>query len=291
MATIRLGGPDTVSIRFLQNWPGGMFISPLVDNSDQSIHQFLVERFFANGSLLFGPESSVLSDFRDICGGLLDSETDQIVYAVVQYFVQRIRNFCHIESIAMAEILQARVPPADQLTPTTCIGHAGRTVNVMDASKRIRWMKTLTAEDYGILAYAVDFGFPPFDILCSCSIEGIIPGVDYDVEEPKRRPIVTRTKWDRVSHINQILSKSSPAEMSEDKFSELLEFMLQVSDELSANPDPQSKLERRIGEALEARGIAGEAIAHLEKALSIRPKVGVKKLLSELRSRQSFSQK
>jgi hypothetical protein len=286
MATIRLGGPDTGSIRFLQNWPGGMFISPLVDNSDQRIHQFLVERFFANGSLLFGTESSVLNDFRDVCGGSLDGETNQVVYAIAQYFVQRIHNFRHVESIAMAEIIQARVPPADYLTPTTCIGHAGRMVNVIDASKRIRWMKTLTAEDYGILAYAVDFGFPPFDILCSCRIEGIIPGVDYDVEEPKRRPTVTRTKWDRLNHIHQIFSKRSPPEMSEEKFSELLEFMLRVSDELSANPDPQSKLERLIGEALAARGISDEAIAHLEKALSIRPKVGVKKLLSELKSRR-----
>ena len=144
-------------------------------------------------------------------------------------------------------------------------------------------MKTLTPEEHGILAYGMDFGFPPFDLNCACDLEGIITGVNFDIAEPKRR-IVTRTKWDRLNHIHYILSKGSPSEMSEGKFNDLMELMLRVSGELSENPDPRSKLERRIAEVLIERNRNMEAIGHLEKALSLKPKVGVKKLLERMKS-------
>lgn len=281
---IQLGGPDRVSIAFLQNWPGGMFVSHLVDNSNTRIQQFLVERYFDDGAALFGRESfGEINDFRSVCGSLHDV-SDEVISAILQYFVNRVRNYSHIENIALAEITRGQVDSVDEYTPTTCLGHGGRKVNVFDAALRIRWMKTLDSVEYGVLAYGVDFGFPPFDILCSCRMFGVISGTDYEPYEALSRRRVTRTKWDRLNHIDFILRKTSPSDMSEEKFSDLFELMLQVSEELVENPDPQSKLERRTGEALAARGRKEEAILHLEKALRIRPKVGVKKLLIDLKA-------
>ncbi|MGQ0542646.1 MAG: tetratricopeptide repeat protein [Blastocatellia bacterium] len=280
---IRLGGPDNASNRFLADWPYGIFISPLVENRDKRLHEFLRINNFENGpSLFLGESDSDIQAFRDLTGHNLDGVSNTVIHHIFIHWFKRVRNYGRIEFFASAEIFEARIEPADHRTIISCIGHAGRRVNVIDAAARIGWMKGLTPEEYGVLAYGVDFGFPPFDLECRCEMEGIIPGVDFS--EPLRRPVVTRTKWDRLEHIAYICSKTPIDEMSEEKFIDLLELMLRVSAELSENPDPQSRLERRIGEAFAARGRKAEAIRHLEKALSIRPKVGCKKLLQKLRS-------
>ncbi|MCY7375844.1 MAG: tetratricopeptide repeat protein, partial [Pyrinomonadaceae bacterium] len=75
------------------------------------------------------------------------------------------------------------------------------------------------------------------------------------------------------------------AQMPQSEFEELLNQMLKASDMLPNNPYPRANLERQIGEILLAKGRNEEAIKHLDKAMSINPKVGVKKLLYKLKGK------
>ena len=268
------------------DWPNGLFICPLVNNYDRRLHEFLWLRNFEQGSSLFHGESEIdIQNFRNLNENHLAETSNSVIHRIFIHWVQRVRNFQHLLTLAAAEIENAKTPQADYLTDTNCIAHAGRLINVNESMKRLSWIMGLTHEEYEIQAYGIDFGFPPFDLMCSCTMEGVFEGVNDYYVVPKRR--ITRTKWDRLNHIHFILSKHSPSEMSDEKFRELLSLMLRVSDELIDNPDPRAKLERTIGEAFVARKLESRAIPHLEKALTLRPKVGVKKLLNDLKSRNN----
>ena len=286
---IKLGGPDRVSIRLLNEWPGGLCFSPQIKNHTRKLTQFLIEQFFENGAGLFGRQSSDrLQDLREAAGGSLDDLDDASIHVIALYYVQRVRNYVHIQSLIEAGIEKARVPPVDHLTPTTCLGHGGRIVDVSYAASCITWFKTLTHPQYGMGVFNKNYDFPPFNIHCTCRLAGIISGID---DNSNDRPAkVTRTKWDSLAHIHAIMSKYEDANhMSPVKFEEFLRLALEVADELVENGDPHSKLERLIGESLAARGRYEEALVHLQKAINIRPRVGCQKLLDKIKMKTSGS--
>ncbi len=117
---------------------------------------------------MFGRESAdELQDVRDWARGSLRDATDAEVYSIVQYFVQRVRNYTHLDSLTSLRLSSAIVDGC----------HANRKVNVAAATNRLRWFKTLSLYEYGQWVYGKDHGFPPFGIECTCRMEGIMPGV------------------------------------------------------------------------------------------------------------------
>lgn len=69
---IKFGGADTRSIKMLNSFPHGLFISEFVNNRDEKIHRFLCKNYLENGAALFGRESSdEMNDFRKVVGGAL----------------------------------------------------------------------------------------------------------------------------------------------------------------------------------------------------------------------------
>lgn len=169
---IRFGGPDRPSIKLLEGWPGGLYFSPLVERQTNVFNNWLRDELFGDGAVLFYPDehSEVIARFREITGIGPDVVSPVEIKRHVRYFLRRVRNYAHIETMVEGLISQARV------VGDCHDGH--RNVNVIDAHLRIGWMKTLTLEDYRIYAYGADFGFPPFDLECVCLMEGVIAGID-----------------------------------------------------------------------------------------------------------------
>ncbi len=169
---IQFGGPDRVSIATAKTFPSGLFISHLVDNYDQNLQSFLVGRYFTDGVALFGRESvDELNDFRQIAG-LVDAP-DREIYEIIRYWVQRLRNYGHVETLVMAEIERARSVGGSDDCPDR------RKISLVKAKRSIDWFRSLSHEQYAIEVYGRNLGFPPYNVACECRIEGIIAGIDY----------------------------------------------------------------------------------------------------------------
>ena len=111
---------------------------------------------------------------RHFCGDSLDGVTDNAVYLTLQYFVQRVRNYAHVETLFAAEIDYAHV-----LGDGCSCRDRDRQIFIEAAKLNMDWFQTLTHWEFSEKVYGKDWGFPPFNIYCSCRMEGVIPGVDY----------------------------------------------------------------------------------------------------------------
>ncbi len=175
---IKFGGADTRSIKMLNSFSQGFFISELVNNADEKIHRFLSTNYLENGVALFGKESSdELQDFREVCGGALDSISDEDVVGIIQFYVQRLRSYGHIESLFEAKIKQAKIESLGKPRTAMCKFYEGKILSVVDIYHQIKWFQTLSPEDYHKQISSVEFGIPPLYKNCRCSLEGIIPGL------------------------------------------------------------------------------------------------------------------
>lgn len=186
-----LGGKDNVSIQFLSGWSNGLFIAP---GMGQDVAAFLVERYFENGAALFGRESS--DEMQDFRNAAVVDWNDEETYRVIQYYVQRVRNYGHIESLYQAGFEQARV--VSHSWPEKYVHHFqnGETVTAYEVARtchqekdcnlldifsiyhRLQWIKGLSFDDYERKVYGRDLGFPPFNIECACSLEGYFAYLD-----------------------------------------------------------------------------------------------------------------
>ena len=173
---IRLGGPDTASIRFLDRWPFGLFFAPGVDNSNPKITEFLVQQYFEQGAALFGRETAEsINDVRIACGGSLSEMSDEGVHQLVHYYVARVRNYAHIATMDQAAIRTARVCGCAQ---SECFGREGRRLSIFEMVHRIAWMQTLSHAQYEKKVFGRNLGFPPFNLICQCRLEGVIAGLE-----------------------------------------------------------------------------------------------------------------
>lgn len=172
---IRLGGPDRVSMRLLEEWPNGLCLSPLIKHPSQNLTDFLIKQYFENGAALFGRESSYEIELvRETVGGAFAGLDVPEITRIVQYYVQRTRNYAHIETLTQGMICKARIVGSGD----GCVGRDGQIVSIVDAMSWVKWFKTLSYEEYGYRVYGKDQIFPPFDLECTCRLEGVIPGVD-----------------------------------------------------------------------------------------------------------------
>lgn len=178
IAGFHLGGPDRVSIAFLESLPHGLYISPLVDNYEKDLHYFIKVNYFQNGAALFGRESHEEMDaFRRIARGRLDSIDNAEIYTILQYFVQRTRNYAHIETLASAKIRRARVSN-DIPRHRWCRQKMLKPIDIIDAASKVAWIKTIRHDQYGKQVFGLNWGIPPFYLECKCILEGIIPGLE-----------------------------------------------------------------------------------------------------------------
>ncbi len=159
---IKFGGADTRSIKTLNGFSDGFFITELVDSADERIHRFLCENYLENGAALFGRESpDEMQDFREVCGGALDNVSDENIAGIIQFYVQRLRNYGHIESLFQARIKQAKIESSGKPRTAMCKFYEGKILLVTDAYNQIKWFQTLSPEDYHKQISSVEFGIPP----------------------------------------------------------------------------------------------------------------------------------
>jgi len=209
--TLRLGGPDKASIKFIGQLDH-FYFSKFADNTREPMRKFFVEQYFENGAALFGRESSEeLAEFRRASGEKFNRLTDRQTLTVVQTAVQRTRNWAHIGSLAQAEIAKAKIVAIlDSRTTALCEFLDGKLVTVGTAQSTIERLGKLSPAEFeqalyktelskGISTNPIDTiriyieedgvtisdelietgrGFPPFHPNCRTRLEGVIAGVE-----------------------------------------------------------------------------------------------------------------
>lgn len=173
---IRFGGSDTNSIKFLESFPRGLFISELVNNSDKRIHDFLQTQF----TKVLGKRSTEeMQDFRNFCNGALDNVSDDDVAEIIQFYVLRIKNYAHLESMYQGGLKEARIIPLEVPRTAVCESYEAKTISVKNAFEIIQWFKTLSHAEYYRQISNKDFGIPPLYRNCRCRFQAVIAGANF----------------------------------------------------------------------------------------------------------------
>lgn len=190
---IRLGGPDNVSIRAVKAFPRGLFVSPLVDNGDQRLQEFLIRINFENGAAIFGGVGDLdVLEFRRLTSDALEAISDQDVFNIIQYFRQRGRNFGHIQNLHEAQFNKATVCADHNCCPI----NNGNRISVADAISKVEWLRTMSHEQYGRQFYGRDWGIPPFNVKCLCRLTGVLEGREcWRVHKKMSRQKIFRKFW------------------------------------------------------------------------------------------------
>lgn len=176
---IQFGGKDSASIKAFYGLPNLMFISELVDNDDKHIHEFLITNYFEKGAALFGRESrEELQAFRNVCNGSLANENDANVYSIIQFFVQRLRNYARLKFLNCARIERARIVSTNPRTEM-CKFYENKLIDVKDSLVKIDWIYSKSPIEQGKILMTTNIEVPPLYKLCRCGLEGLIRGVDY----------------------------------------------------------------------------------------------------------------
>lgn len=274
---IKFGGADNRSIKLLEDFTKGFFISEFVDNHNKKILDFLIENYFKNGAALFGRESPYeIQEFRKVTKGGLDKLSDKDIVGIIQFFVQRLRNYAHVESLWQARIKEARIVPTEIPRTRICEFYEGKLISVETAYNQIKYIQTLTPDQYFQEILNKEFEIPPLYRFCRCRLIAIIPSVDnsYERQKPKTKE---KTVWD---YHNEFQNRA--ANIQTENFSEVYELGLKVSEMLKNYVYQRARLERQIGEIVLAKGDKSKALFHFKKAFQIDKKVGVKKLIEKL---------
>jgi hypothetical protein len=207
---LRLGGPDSTSIKFIGELDH-FYFSKFANNTSEPLRNFFTERYFKDGAALFGRESTEeLEDFRKAAGEKLKNLTDRQTRAIVQTSVSRVRNWAHIGSLSQAKIKLARiVATLDARTTEICRELNGKIIRVGVAQKAIERLNRLEPGDFAAELYEsaigkaitkepvktiqsfleddgktiddklveMGRGFPPYHPNCRTRMEGIIEGL------------------------------------------------------------------------------------------------------------------
>jgi hypothetical protein len=208
--TIKLGGPDRKSIKFIEDLDH-FYFSKFANNTSEPLRKFFSDRYFADGAALFGRETSEeLADFRRVAGDRFKNLTDRQTKTIVQTAVQRVRNWAHIGSLAQAEIDIARiVATLDARTTELCRELDGKLIRIGVAQTAIERLNQLEPGDFALELYESPIGkaiskdpvntikafiepdgktisdqlvemgrgFPPYHPNCRTRLEGVIEGV------------------------------------------------------------------------------------------------------------------
>ncbi|MBK8810700.1 MAG: hypothetical protein IPN69_08205 [Acidobacteria bacterium] len=208
---LRLGGPDTRSIRFIGELDH-FYFSKFANNTSEPLRKFFVQRYLENGAALFGRETSEeLDDFRRAAGAKLENLSDRQIKTIVQTATARIRNWAHIGSLDQARIKLARVVATlDSRTTEICRELDGKLIRVGVAHKTIQRLNRMEPGEFAAELYESPIGkaiskepvktiqsflekdgktigddlvklgrgFPPYHANCRTRLEGVIAGVE-----------------------------------------------------------------------------------------------------------------
>lgn len=146
---LRLGGPDTKSIKFVGELDH-FYFSKFANNTSEPMRKFFVERYFKDGAALFGRESSEeLADFRAAAGDKLKNLTDRQTKAIVQTSVQRVRNWAHVGSLSQAEFEYAIYRATlDERTTDVCRAINGKRFKVGIAQAAVERLNALEPGEF-----------------------------------------------------------------------------------------------------------------------------------------------
>lgn len=210
---LRLGGPDTKSIKFVGELDH-FYFSKFANNTSEPMRNFFVERYFKDGAALFGRESSdEMEDFRRAAGDKLKNLTDRQTKTIVQTATQRVRNWAHVGSLSQAKIKLAKIRATlDARTTELCRELNGKIIRVGPAQEAIQRLNELEPGEFAAEVYEspiaraiskepvktiqsfleedgktisdklakIGRSMPPYHPNCRTRIEGIIAGVDDD---------------------------------------------------------------------------------------------------------------
>jgi hypothetical protein len=210
---LRLGGADINSIKFVEKLDH-FYFSKFSDNTSQSFRKFFIERYLANGAVLFESERSAEFDlFREQLGEKYQNLTDRQIKTIVQTSVQRIRNWAHIGSLSQAELEKAKIVALlDSRTTEICRELDGKIFRIGVAQKSIERLNQLEPGAFAKEMYESQIGkaiskepvktvqsflekdgktisddlvktgrgFPPYHPNCRTRVVGLIPGIDED---------------------------------------------------------------------------------------------------------------
>lgn len=210
---LRLGGPDTKSIKFVSELDH-FYFSKFGGNTDKQLKKFFVDQYLENGAALFGRESTEeLEDFRKVAGEKFKNLTDRQTRAIISSSVARVRNWAHVGSLSQARINLARlVATLDNRTTELCRGLNGKLIKVDVAQTAIERLTKLEPGEFAKEMYESKIGkaiskepvktiekfieddgktisdkllvtgrgIPPFHIECRTRMEALIAGVDED---------------------------------------------------------------------------------------------------------------
>lgn len=181
------------SLRFAANFPGRLFIHPLVNSSSKLLHEFMIDVHFANGPVMFARSGDYyIAKFREITKGSLDRLGDEEVADILYYYRYRVVNYVHVESLFTGEFRHATVCSDN----ACCEEHNGTRVSIVNAKSALRWIKSISHEQYGRQVFGRNWGFPPFHFKCRCRMEGVIfEGSEcWRVHKTERRRLIFN-KW------------------------------------------------------------------------------------------------
>ncbi|MBX7170158.1 MAG: phage head morphogenesis protein [Pyrinomonadaceae bacterium] len=210
---LRLGGADINSIKFIEKLDH-FYLSKFADNTSQPLRKFFIERYLANGAVLFESERSAEFDlFREQLGEKYQRLNDRQIQTIIQTSVQRIRNWAHIGSLSQAELEKAKIVAVlDSRTTEICRELDGKIFRIGVAQKSIERLNQLEPGAFAKEMYESNIGkaiskepvktvqsflekdgktisddlvktgrgFPPLHPNCRSRIQGLIPGIDDD---------------------------------------------------------------------------------------------------------------
>jgi hypothetical protein len=175
--SVQLGGPDVASLRLLETWPGGLLFSPLITGPSPTLDQYLREQYFTNGA---PPLSELLGEvpaLRKVIGPWL-KKSDDLLAQLIGYYIQRARNYAHVESMSAAGIEEAVIVTEDAMPlPKFCSLHDRRVVSISPAMRSLERHRTLSRVNYSNEVFGRRWSFPPIGLDCTCRMEGIITGI------------------------------------------------------------------------------------------------------------------
>ena len=88
--------------------------------------------------------------------------------------------------------------------------------------------------------------------------------------------------WGLLNIAEARLSQTPAEQMNSEQFNEVSDLLSEAVKRLQGYDSRGAQAERQLGELKLLRGDRREALEHLKRAISLNPKVGVKKLIAKL---------
>jgi hypothetical protein len=194
---VQFGGPDRRSVEILRRFRHGLFLSEKLYGLEAELGGFINAEYLEKAGGLFGRQTpDSLSDFRQAARGALDDEADSAVALILQYAVQRLRNYGQVLSLRAALFDYARIVASkDGGDIPLCAFLHGKRILLVAATVAVKRLTEMSPEEQCATLHAanpIDYirsqvtgdivnsevvlqgkAIPPFFPRCACRLEGV----------------------------------------------------------------------------------------------------------------------